>query len=59
MLIKVIRSAEHIVDTPNHKFDEMLIIQYETFDHLKAQDPTAAAYDLISKQINMIFQRVF
>lgn len=47
------------MDTSNHKFDEMLIILDETFNHLKAQSLIANAYDLPSKKINMIFQWVF
>lgn len=59
VLIKVIRSAQHFVDIPNHKFDEMLIFLDGIFDHLRAQAPTSSAYDSLSKQINIIFQRVF
>lgn len=44
--------------TPNHKFDEMLIILEKTFAHPKAQAPTVEAYDSLSKKINMSFQRV-
>lgn len=47
------------MDTPNHKFDEMLLILDKTFDHLKAQASTVEAYDSFSKQINMRFQCVF
>ncbi|CAH1452055.1 unnamed protein product [Lactuca virosa] len=36
----------------------MLVIIDEPFSHLKAQAPTAEAYDALSKQINMSFQRV-
>lgn len=59
VLIKVIRSAQHFVDIPNHKFDEMLIFLDGIFDHLRAQAPTSSAYDSLSKQINIIFQRLF
>lgn len=53
VLIKVIRSALHLVDTLNHKFDEMLIIMDETLDTLKAQAPTTDAYDKLIKQLNL------
>ncbi|CAI9299913.1 unnamed protein product [Lactuca saligna] len=32
VLIKVIRSTQHFVDTPNHKFDTMLLVMEETLD---------------------------
>lgn len=59
VLIKGVRLTQHFVDIPNHKFNEMIIIIDEAFDHLKAQAPGAEDYDTISKQINMIFQPVF
>ena len=58
VLIKLIQATLNIVDVPNNKFNEMLVIIDENFAHIKAQAPTAEAYDL-SKQINMSFQRVF
>lgn len=59
VLIKVIWSAQHFMDTLNHKFDEMLLILEETLYHIKAQSPNVEAYYSFSKQINMSFQRVF
>ncbi|CAI9280637.1 unnamed protein product [Lactuca saligna] len=43
VFIKVIHAAQHHLDVPNYKFDEMLHIIDETFNHLKAQAPTAEA----------------
>lgn len=56
--IKLIRAIWNIVDVPNYKFDEIIVIIDETFAHLKAQAPTAKAYNSLSKHINMRFQRV-
>lgn len=42
-LIELIRATKNIIDVPNNKFDEMLVIINETFGHLKAQDHTAEA----------------
>lgn len=47
------------MDTSNQKFDELLLIMEETFDCLKAQAPTADAYDKLSKKINNYFKRAF
>lgn len=49
VLIKLIRDIWNIVDVPNNNFDKMLVIIDETFAHLKAQAPTAEAYDSLSK----------
>lgn len=43
VLIKVIHLVQHLVDTLNHKFDEIFIIIDETFAHLKAQSPIVEA----------------
>lgn len=59
VLIKVIRSGQHFVDTPNNKFDDPLIIMEETFGCLKAQAPTVDSFDKLFKQINMSFQWMF
>lgn len=59
VLMKVVQSAQQFVDTPNHIFDEILIILDETFNHLKAQDLTTNAYDFLSNKINKTFQWVF
>lgn len=48
VFINVIRAAQHHLDFLNYKFDETLDIIDETFNHLKAQAPTAEAYDIIS-----------
>lgn len=55
----MIRYAKHFVDTPNHKFDKMILIMEETLDTIKEQAPTAEAYDKLKKQLNMSFQWVF
>lgn len=36
VLIKVIHSAQHFVDTPNQKFDVILLVMEETLDSVKA-----------------------
>lgn len=59
VLIKLIRATWNVVDVPNNKFDEMLVIIDQTFTNLKGQAPIAEAYDALSKQINMSFQKVF
>ncbi|CAI9287945.1 unnamed protein product [Lactuca saligna] len=48
--LEEVNSAQHFVDTPNHNFDEMLIILDETFSHLKAQAPTVEVYGSLSKK---------
>lgn len=47
--IKIIRASQHHLDISNYKFDEMLLIHDETFDHLKAQATTIEASDSLSK----------
>lgn len=47
------------MDVRNTKFDEMLSILQELFNHLKAQVPTTEAYDTLTLQLNTIFQKVF
>lgn len=59
VLLKLIRAAWHIVDVPNHKFDEMILILKELFSHLKAQAPATTAYDTINLQLNTGLQKVF
>lgn len=59
VLIKLIRSTWNIVDIPNHKLDEMLVILDEAFTDLKAQALIDEEYDVLTKQLNMSFQRVF
>ena len=43
ILIMVIRADQHHLDVSNYKFDEMLHIIDEKFNHLKAQAPTTEA----------------
>lgn len=59
VLIKLLKASWNIFDVPNHKFDEILSILGNLFDHLKAQAPTAEAYDALTFQINTSFQKVF
>lgn len=59
MINKVIHPIQHHLDILNYKFDEMLCILDETFDHIKDQAPTVDAYESLSKKINIIFQKVF
>lgn len=47
------------MDVPNNKFDEMMSILLELFNHLKAQAPTTKAYDTLTLQLNTRFQKVF
>ena len=59
VIIKSIRSTWNILDVLNNKFYEMLIILDETFASLKAQAPTAEAYDALTKQLKESFKQVF
>lgn len=36
VLIKVIRSTQHFVETPNHNFNKVLLTMEETLDTLKS-----------------------
>ena len=58
VLIKILMDYWNIFDVPNNKFDEILSILSSLFDHLKAQAPTVATYDALSKQINVSFKKV-
>lgn len=48
VLIKLIWATWNIVDVPNYKFDEMIIIIDENLIHIKDQAPTIEAYDSLS-----------
>lgn len=48
VLIKLLRDYWNIVDVSNNKFDDMLSILGQLFDHLKAQAPTAESYDALT-----------
>lgn len=58
VLIKVIWFAQHFVDILISKLDEVLLIMEETLDTLKDQALTSDAYNKLTKQINLSFQKV-
>lgn len=59
LLIKVFQSAQHFVDTPSHKFDELLSIFCDILTTLVSKAPNIDAYDNITKIVNVSFQKVF
>ena len=59
VLIKLVQACWNIVEFPNKKFDEMLSILGNLFDHLESQAPTVESYDALTMQISMSFHIVF
>lgn len=59
VLIKVVRFAQHFVDIPDYKFDEVLSIFEYTLEIVNAQAPMANAYGNLIEIINVSFQKVF
>ena len=59
VLLKLLRARWNIVDVLNNKFDEMLSILAQLFNHLKAQAPTDEACDTLTLQLNTSFQTMF
>ena len=47
------------MDVSNHKFNEILTILATLFYHIKAQAPTAEAYDALTLNMNTNLQKVF
>lgn len=56
VIIKLLKVCWNIVNVLNNKFDEILSILGQLFNHLKAQVPTTEAYDALTLQINKSFQ---
>ena len=48
VLIKLLRSPWNIVDVPNRKFDEMLVVIGLLFGHLAIQATTSEACDILT-----------
>lgn len=59
VLLKLLRAYWNIVDVLNNKFDEILSVLQELFNHLKAQAPTVEAYNTLTLQLKTSFQKVF
>lgn len=59
MLVKVIGFFQPFLDTPNHKFDEMLRIFEDILKTIEVKAPNVDAYENLTNILNVSFQKVF